>query len=182
MKAIRHALPALAALGLLTALPSEGRGALPTPHAVQLRAAQAGRVWPAVRRGDSDQTNFRVTLVQYLLRAHGVSVPADGRFGPQTQRAVRAFQRSHGLPQTGVVANRTWEKLIVPLSEGSGGDAVRAAQTVLREVAEPRVTRDGRFGARTAQAVRAFQKTSGLKVDSVVGPATWLALTANFLD
>jgi peptidoglycan hydrolase-like protein with peptidoglycan-binding domain len=38
-------------------------------------------------------------------------ITADGWFGPQTERAVRSFQRSHRLPVTGVVASMTWRAL-----------------------------------------------------------------------
>ena len=36
----------------------------------------------------------------------------DGIYGPETIRAVSAFQRAHGLPVTGVTDQRTWETIV----------------------------------------------------------------------
>lgn len=36
---------------------------------------------------------------------------ADGKFGPETQEAVKMFQRGVALPATGTVNTRTWETL-----------------------------------------------------------------------
>lgn len=41
-----------------------------------------------------------------------VGTTADGIFGPVTERAVKAFQTSAGLPSTGVVDSATWEAII----------------------------------------------------------------------
>lgn len=38
-------------------------------------------------------------------------VAADGIYGPETEEAVRTFQRIFKLPQTGVVDYRTWYKI-----------------------------------------------------------------------
>lgn len=40
----------------------------------------------------------------------------DGKIGPQTKEAVRAFQRDNDLEADGVVGRRTWDKLKVYLS------------------------------------------------------------------
>lgn len=58
----------------------------------------------ALRIGDHEpkKTNGPVHWVQWA-----VGVPVDGQFGPQTQHAVREFQRFHGLPVTGVVNAKT---------------------------------------------------------------------------
>jgi len=66
-----------------------------------------------VLAGTSGGATLRVgssgPAVARVQRALGV--PADGRFGPQTQGAVRAFQRTHGLPADGVVGPRTAARL-----------------------------------------------------------------------
>jgi peptidoglycan hydrolase-like protein with peptidoglycan-binding domain len=56
------------------------------------------------------------------------------------------------------------------LSRGSTGAGVEALQRALS------VKVDGRFGAATERAVRAFQREQGLADDGVVGPATRVAL------
>ena len=49
---------------------------------------------------------------QKELKAAGFNPgPLDGVFGPKTQAAVKAFQKSHGLVQDGIVGPKTWGAL-----------------------------------------------------------------------
>ena len=50
-----------------------------------------------------------VTLCQQRLIAAGFAIPtgATGYFGPQTRTAVIAYQKAHGIVQTGVVGTLT---------------------------------------------------------------------------
>lgn len=50
--------------------------------------------------------------------------------------------------------------------KGSRGEIVRMIQRALH------LLPDGIYGMNTEEAVKAFQKKAGLKVDGVVGPAT----------
>lgn len=50
------------------------------------------------------------SLQQYLVNA-GAIIAVDGIFGPQTQRAVVAFQRAAKLAPDGVVGSQTWGRL-----------------------------------------------------------------------
>ena len=68
----------------------------------QERARRAGTALP-VRRG------ARGPLVSDVQRQ--LHLPADGVFGPGTERAVRAYQRRHRLGTDGVVGERTWRGL-----------------------------------------------------------------------
>lgn len=67
------------------------------------------------------------------------------------------------------------------LREGSQGSTVQTLQSQLNllGITDARgraLSEDSQFGPRTAQAVEAFQKANGLKVDGVVGPQTRQAL------
>lgn len=59
---------------------------------------------PTLRRGSSGE---EVKILQQRL-----GVPADGKFGPQTEAAVRAFQARNGLVADGVVGPKTWGALM----------------------------------------------------------------------
>jgi len=128
--------------------------------------------FPNVRKGDRDQEGTNVRKIQYLLRHRGSSLGVDGIFGPQTDDRVRKFQQSNQLVVDGIVGTKTWSKLIVQVKRGSTGDAVRAVQSQFTFL-----TVDGDFGNLTDAAVRGFQNMSGIEVDGIVGPQTWLALT-----
>jgi peptidoglycan hydrolase-like protein with peptidoglycan-binding domain len=79
-----------------------------------------------LRRGQNNET---VRRLQERLSASGFDVgPADGKFGPRTERAVRDFQRSQGLRADGVVGRRTFGALNssgVGSRTGDGFDAGR---------------------------------------------------------
>ena len=62
------------------------------------------------------------------------------------------------------------------LSEGAIGTDVRWAQYLLvrRTMSYDQV--DGVFGPVTANAVRQFQRDSGVDDDGIIGPLTWAAL------
>ena len=130
------------------------------------------RAWPVQRVGSRGEN---VRTVQYLLRQHGFTVIADRIFGPQTEEAVRGFQKDRGLGVDAIVGNETWPALIVQVRSGSHGDAVRAVQRQLN-ARTASLAVDGGFGPQTALAVRRFQQANGLLIDGVVGPNTWYAL------
>jgi N-acetylmuramoyl-L-alanine amidase len=49
-------------------------------------------------------------VVRYLQ--HRVGVEVDGVFGPQTEAAIKKFQRQNGLLADGIVGGMSWQKLI----------------------------------------------------------------------
>jgi peptidoglycan hydrolase-like protein with peptidoglycan-binding domain len=125
-------------------------------------------VWPRVKPGATDSSNFLVGPVQFLLRAHGSGIVADGTYGPATTTAVQRFQADNGVTADGIVDSQTWPKLIVTVGPGSTGDAVKAVQSCF-----PSLTVDGNFGPKTEAAVRDLQDVFLPPSDGIVGPNTW---------
>lgn len=127
---------------------------------------------PVLRSGSSGAA---VRTLQYLLRASGKSITADGSFGPATDSAVRSYQSAHGLSVDGVVGNSTWYSLLPVLRQGATGEAVKGLQRELVDAGYS-LTVDGSFGSATYSALRSYQSTSGLVVDGVAGNNTWGSL------
>ena len=61
------------------------------------------------------------------------------------------------------------------LRKGASGDAVVELQTLLNGYGYG-LTVDGKFGAKTEEAVKDYQKNHGLVADGIVGAATWDSL------
>ena len=159
----------------------------------------------ALRRGAAGM-EVRLVQFWLRLAADSYSalrtVAVDGSYGAATVSAVEAFQTLFGLTPDGVVGRSTWNKLkevglavankivaanVAPgqftttTRAGSSGTAVRAVQYYLRRLAAyysdvPRVAVDGKFGAATTRAVKAWQSRAGLTVDGVVGRLTFQSL------
>ncbi|MBW1598397.1 peptidoglycan-binding protein [Streptomyces sp. JJ38] len=130
--------------------------------------------WPVVGSGS---TGPNVTAVQHLLTAQGYSTAADGVFGSGTTAEVKSFQSDQGLTADGYVGSDTWPELVVTVSSGHTGSAVKAAQVLLNKYGYDLAV-DGDFGPGTDSATRDFQSDQGLAVDGIVGPNTWRALTS----
>jgi peptidoglycan hydrolase-like protein with peptidoglycan-binding domain len=131
------------------------------------RAIGAGATGPVVRGA------------QYLSRARGHAIAADGDYGPATTAAVTAFQTSAGLPADGVIGETDWPMLVLSVAQGATGDAVRAVQQfgLLRMPGDPPLDVDGAYGPVTAERVRFFQESWGLSIDGAAGPETWSFLS-----
>jgi peptidoglycan hydrolase-like protein with peptidoglycan-binding domain len=138
---------------------------------------------PKLRQGSHGTA---VRTLQKQLNSHGAHISVDGSFGTKTLKAVRSFQSSKGLAVDGVVGPKTWKAVSKSTSstssssqpklrQGDRGEAVRTLQKKLNNHGAG-ISVDGSFGPATKTAVRTFQASSGLKVDSVVGPKTWSKL------
>ncbi len=132
-------------------------------------------------------------LISFQNARNGFSLlTADGVYGEETASAVKDFQRSQGLLETGTVDLDTWELLFMlyeqneetsesdlvpeaafPLRMGDSGSTVSILQTVLEELLEINLDSDGFFGRRTEDAVRTLERRLGDAPTGLVGKSLW---------
>lgn len=137
---------------------------------------------PVLKRGSNDPA---VRDLQQALKTLGHDPGAiDGVFGASTESAVKAFQKAREIPADGIVGRVTWinideaDQSEPVLRMGSRGLPVRRLQSRMSAVGFDTGGVDGRFGARTEQAVKQLQQQSKLGVDGVVGAKTWAIVDA----
>src|SRR6266536_3123221 len=90
----------------------------------QFAAGSGGAAPTNARPVGNGETGKRVSDLQARLNALGAKLKADGKIGPKTLAAVRAFQRSHGLKVDGLVGPKTTAALRAkpaPAAKPSGG-------------------------------------------------------------
>lgn len=134
-----------------------------------------------------------VAFFQKLLWQLQYTIAVDGIFGPQTQAAVKQFQRKHFLKVTGTVSpgvlGAMQEELDIRkqseqkactasyLQKGNTGSAVKELQLALKNASpKSRLKANGVFDEKTEAALKKYQKSRGLEVDGVAGPETFAAL------
>ena len=131
------------------------------------------------------QKNPAAQEVQALLSVYGYSPgKADGVIGLQTRNAIEEFQRDNGLSETRFVDKATWKKLMVFKENNlivKGQLNVKLVQTALREAGFDPGAIDGKMGTKTKNAIKAFQRASGLTADGKIGYKT-LAKLSEFLS
>ena len=166
---------------------------------------------------DEGSTGAGVKLLQYYLSfiaEFNNFIPAvniDGVYGPETKRAVSAFQQSVGLPQTGVVDESTWNALyssyktkfdslpeeyrfsgVSPypgeiLALGSSGKSVEELQKYLALISKtytsiPAVAVTGYYGEETQDAVLAYEREFGLPERGYVDLTVWNSIASLYSD
>ena len=153
-------------------------------------------------------TGIYVYDAQYYIRWISLFDPAvpfvefDGVFGPETENAVKAFQREYGLPVTGVIDAATWDEAFdvyygyirtageellgtgakpfpgEVLKLGSEGEYVTILQQYINAAATlyesiPEIPVTGAFDETTRDAVYAAQALFGYPTNGLVGPVLW---------
>lgn len=137
-----------------------------------------------------------------------VSLIPDGIYGAETVRAVSVFQRSHGLPVTGVTDQTTWEAIVAayepaliqqdaayPLNillnpnqvirKGERHPNLYLAQSILtvlsqvyRSIGLPSL--NGLLDEATSDALASFQALSGLPMSGNLDKNTWKHLALQY--
>ncbi|MBR3504862.1 MAG: peptidoglycan-binding protein [Clostridia bacterium] len=148
-------------------------------------ASQTGGIRQGSRGSNVTAMQRRLIELGYLKDR------ADGDYGPNTAKAVAAFQQANGLPVNGALAS---EETLAALNAASAvtpaptatptpggvkyGDRssqVAAMQRRLIELGYLKDVADGIYGQNTARAVVAFQQANGLTVNGNAASAETLA-------
>jgi peptidoglycan hydrolase-like protein with peptidoglycan-binding domain len=162
------------------------------------RSMQAGVTAP----GDLAPSDPNVAQVQSVLHdLNFYSGPVDGLEGPNTHQAIKAYQKTIGLPVTGEIdgslieqlgASATTTAAIAPVPSPRGADDPAAGQPSVRaDGQDPRIVKiqaglkafgnddmeiDGVVGSKTKAAVREFQSLFGLPVSGEPDEAVYLKM------
>ncbi len=132
-------------------------------------------------------------LQRRLIELGYLKDKADGDYGPNTAKAVAAFQQARGLTVNGNLASAetiaalnaaaqpaattapTATAAPADIKYGTRSAAVAAMQRRLRELGYLKDAADGVYGRNTANAVAAFQRDNGLPVNGNAASAAMLA-------
>ena len=163
----------------------------PTPAPTLSPAEDAGG-YIVLQRGSS---GAEVQALQEALIELGfLKGNADGNFGEATEKAVIAFQQKNKYPDTGLVdanlqaflysgkplnakGEATKIKTLSPaegvtMRSGNTGEPVAQLQAKLKELGYYAGDVTRKYDTATSTAVKAFQKTNGLKADGLAGAET----------
>ncbi len=155
-----------------------------------------------------NQKEAITNLQRYLRRLsfeglNGNRVPIDGIFDDTTREALMEFQRSQGLPMTGIADKVTWDTLFSEYRKATDdernaellnpfpsapqdytvrlGDTLTLVSIIQLLLLELRATYDifeditesGTFDEASEEAIRMFQLKNGLTPTGEVDRATW---------
>lgn len=176
------------------AVAADPSAAVPTPTPTQSFGIVPTRT---LREGSSGDD---VKSVQSRLKALGYYTgTVDGNYGTGTMAAVASFQLRNNLSADGVAGKRTYKKLYssdalaaisTPTStpttgvtrptrllySGCTGDDVKSVQQRLKDLGYLTDKVDGKYGANTVAAMRAFQLRNGLTGSGNGDTATYTIL------
>jgi peptidoglycan hydrolase-like protein with peptidoglycan-binding domain len=119
-----------------------------------------------------------VLAAQQRLKDRGYYAgPVDGVMGPDTEAAVRAYQRDRRLTVNGQLDSQTTRALMGEASTVAPTVDIRTAQRQLKDRGYYSGPVDGVMGPATEGALRAYQRDRGLKVTGRLDAPTARSLT-----
>ena len=173
---------------LPTTTPRTAATAAPGVQSWQTSQTDYNAGYPVLRLGSTGQDVQDLQLRLAELRYFDGT--ADGRYGLDTQTAIREFQEKNGLTMDGIAGRETQDLLYssaarakvvsatsdgeeyLLLKTGASGFEVRKLQGRLAELGYYAGGVDGLYGETTADAVRAFQRANNLSADGQAGAQT----------
>ena len=136
------------------------------------------------------------------------TVVPDGIYGPTTMNSVTAFQRTYGLPITGITDQTTWEKIVERYEDtlirigpaesieiimepgevfriGDSNAYILLLQSILVQLSKDNPTiippyHNGVLDNATSEALAAFQLLAGLPPTGELDKRTWKYLAKQF--
>lgn len=128
-------------------------------------------------------TGSAVKETQILLTNYGYYTgKIDGKYGDMSVDSVKSFQKDMNLVVDGWVGTITCKKLNTlsklnnNLKNGNSGMYVIIVQNKLKQLGYYTASVDGKYGTKTVNSVKNYQKNNGLAVDGIVGSITYPSL------
>jgi peptidoglycan hydrolase-like protein with peptidoglycan-binding domain len=164
----------------------------PEVTVLQVMLNRIGRNYPAIPKIDpvdgvfGEQTENAVKRFQSIFGLTQDGIVGRGTWYKAVFLYVGVNDLSELISQGQTYYNVQFGPSAPILREGSSGSQVSALQYFLSMAAQfqydiPAPAIDGVFGAKTREAVVAYQQQAGLTPDGVVGPATWNSLYTDYL-
>lgn len=173
-----------------------------------------GQFKEVLEEGDSGTDVIAIQYFLSFIAEFNDFIPiiaVDGSFGQQTENAVKQFQLSVGLPQSGAVDKATWDALYSsflskynslpaeyrtsasapypgkPLTVGSSGESVTTLQRYLQLIGKtfaeiPETEVTGNFDEQTLNAVNAYARLFGLPERGSVDYVLWNSISNLYSD
>ena len=95
------------------AVPEPSPVVTPTPEPAPVALPVSGFIWPTVSIANESTSTPAVKAIQSVLRyVWGYEILVDGYYGPVTEGAVKAFQRSRSITMDGMVGAETYPLLL----------------------------------------------------------------------
>jgi peptidoglycan hydrolase-like protein with peptidoglycan-binding domain len=154
-------------------VPKSGARAPEPPKRASMLKADAGmaEAAPEPLPEEADIDTVRAIQRELVQRGFG-PLTVDGIVRPQTRAAIMAFEHDGRLPLTGEATSRQLERILLgapPAAEGAGEVRSPHAEALVRHVQRQLAERgyrpgaaDGRLGAQTVAAIRAFEADESL--------------------